>query len=166
MATPRPSRKRSMVAGSASWLALVAATSLGEAHAGTVRAEIKLSPEVFASGPGRYRLIVQSYDRQVRGVTDIPGSARPRASTQRAVSAEDLKQGVKIDLVELTDRSEPAPEEPGMVVAWVEPGEPDLEFDARRARPTPGSFYGVAAARRRESGESVQIRLDQQHRNG
>jgi hypothetical protein len=166
MATPRFSRKRSMVAGSASWLALVAATSLGGAHAGTVRTEIKLPPQVFSSGPGRYRLIVQSYDRHVRASTSIPGSLRPRASAQRAVTADDLRDGVRIDLVELVEKTEATPTGPGMVVAWVEPGEPDLEFDARGARPTPGSFYGVAAAGGKLGDGSLQIHLDQRLRAG
>jgi hypothetical protein len=45
------------------------------------------------------------------------------------------------------------------VVAWVEPGEADLEFDARRARPTPGSFYGTARPSRADR-ESVEIWLN------
>ena len=36
------------------------------------------------------------------------------------------------------------------VIAWVEPGEANLEFDARRAKPMPGSFYGVALRQRNE----------------
>jgi hypothetical protein len=42
------------------------------------------------------------------------------------------------------------------VVAWIEAGKPDLEFDGRTARPLPGSVSGHA---RRGSGASVQIRL-------
>src|SRR5687767_7472340 len=89
---------RRVVAGSASWLALVAATSLGIPHAETLRAEIKLPPEALESG-GRYRLIVQSYD--TLGRKSLIPSGRPRASTQRTVTPADLVDGVRIDLVEL-----------------------------------------------------------------
>jgi hypothetical protein len=34
-----------------------------------------------------------------------------------------------------------APDAP-VVVAWVEPGEPDLDYDARRARPGPSAMVG------------------------
>ena len=147
--------KRRVVAESASWLALVAATSLGIPHAETVRAEIKLPPEALESG-GRYRLIVQSYD--TLGRKSLIPSGRPRASTQRTITPADLVDGVRIDLIELGD--EEASER--RVIAWVEPGEADLEFDARRAKPMPGSFFGVAPGN--ESRESVEIVLDRRVR--
>ena len=149
--------RRRAVAESASWLALVAATSLGIAHAETVRAEIKLPPEVLESG-GRYRLIVQSYD--TLGRKSLIPSGRPRASTQRTVTPADLVDGVRIDLIELGDEEASSERR---VIAWVEPGEADLEFDARRAKPMPGSFYGVAPSGN-ESRESVEIVLDRRVR--
>jgi hypothetical protein len=149
--TSRPTTARRPAAGRVSWLALVAATSLGVAHAGTVRAAIKLSSEMLEGG-GRYRLVVQSYDR-LGAETDLPGSRRPRASAQRSVTADDLARGVSIDLVELAEKPEM---HPGMVVAWVEPGDADLEFDGRRARPQAGSIYGVA----RSNDEHVEIKLN------
>src|SRR5689334_16201614 len=152
----QPNTKRRVVAESASWLALVAATSLGIPHAETVRAEIKLPPEALESG-GRYRLIVQSYD--TLGRPSLIPSGKPRASTQRTVTPADLVDGVRIDLVELGDEEATA----RRVIAWVEPGEADLEFDARRAKPTPGSFYGVAPSGN-EASESVEIVLDRQLR--
>jgi hypothetical protein len=151
------SPKRRAVAESASWLALVAATSLGIPYAETVRTEIKLPPEALESG-GRYRLIVQSYD--TLGRPSLIPSGKPRASTQRTVTPADLVDGVRIDLIELGEedaRSE------RRVIAWVEPGEANLEFDARRARPTPGSFYGVAPSSN-EASESVEIMLDRRIR--
>src|SRR6266542_971589 len=149
MAYPnQPKSKRRQVAESASWLALVAATSLGVGYAETVRAEIKLPPPQALASGGRYRLIVQSYDDVGRvTATDIPASVRPRGSAQRTVTAADLIQGIRIDLIELGEKKEAGARQ-GVVVAWVEPGEADLEFDARRARPTPGSFYGVARSSR------------------
>jgi hypothetical protein len=149
--TPRLAQTSRPTAGRASWLALLAVTSLGVAHAGTVRAAIKLSPEMLGN-EGRYRLVVQSYDR-FGPKPALPGSQRPRASAQRAVTAEDLSRGVRIDLVELGETPE---EGPGTVVAWVERGEANLEFDGRGARPRAGSIYGIA----RSSGGRVEIRLN------
>jgi hypothetical protein len=152
------SPKRRVVAESASWLALVAATSLGIARAETVRAEIKLPPEALESG-GRYRLIVQSYDTQ--GRPSLIPSGKPRASTQRTVTPADLIDGVRIDLIELGD--EEASRAERRVIAWVEPGEADLEFDARRAKPTPGSFFGVGPSGN-EASRPVEIVLDRRIR--
>jgi hypothetical protein len=152
----QPTPKRRPVAGSASWLALVAATSLGIAHAETVRAAIRLPREAVTAG-GRYRLIVQAYDG-LRATQDIPSSVRPRASAQRAVTLDDLADGVRIDLISLGEKN-PIAAEKGVVVAWVEPGEANLEFDARRARPTADSFYGVASSGRADS-DPVEILLN------
>jgi hypothetical protein len=155
----QPGVKRRVVAESASWLALVAATSLGIAHAETVRAEIKLPPEAFETG-GRYRLIVQSYD--TLGRPSLIPAGKPRASTQRTVTAADLVDGVRIDLIELGD--EEASRSDRRVIAWVEPGEANLEFDARRAKPMPGSFFGVAPTGK-ETNESVENVLDRRVRS-
>lgn len=150
------SPKRRVVAESASWLALVAATSLGISHAETVRAEIKLPPEALQSG-GRYRLIVQSYD--TLGRPSLIPSGRPLASTQRTVTRADLVGGIRIDLIELGEEQTAD----RRVIAWVEPGEANLEFDARGAKPTPGSFYGVGPSIANPSG-SVEIVLDRRLR--
>ncbi len=45
-----------------------------------------------------------------------------------------------------------------LVVAWIEAGEPDLEFDGRNARPTRGSVYGIV--KRDATQGVVQISLD------
>jgi hypothetical protein len=65
---------------------------------------------------------------------------------------------VRVNLLELRNaRTESAGERP-VVVAWIEAGEPNLEFDGRKARPQPGSVYGVA---RRDTGrDAVQISLN------
>ncbi|MET0593188.1 MAG: hypothetical protein ABW133_10840 [Polyangiaceae bacterium] len=152
------SPKRRVVAESASWLALVAATSLGIAHAETVRTEIKLPPEALESG-GRYRLIVQSYD--TLGRASLIPSGKPRASTQRTVTQADLVDGIRIDLIELGD--EEAARADRRVIAWLEPGEANLEFDARGARPTPGSFYGMGPSGN-DARQSVEIVLDRRVR--
>jgi hypothetical protein len=104
------------------------------------------------SGGGTYRLVVQSYDATGR-------DARPVGSAQRAVSADELRHGVNVSLLELRVGSGVVENvQSPMVVAWIEAGEPDLEFDGRTARPSPGSVYGVVS---RESTQGVvQISLD------
>jgi hypothetical protein len=135
-------------ASAGSWLALLAAATLGDG-AGTVHAEIR------ANGlrDGAYRLVVQSYDRAEGG---LPGpSSRPVGSLQRAVTGAELREGIHVNLVELREGAGNRGPRP-MVVAWIEAGEPDLEFDGLTARPQPGSIYGAA----KRSAEGVQIRLD------
>ncbi len=146
----RPSRRaRSATAGS--WLALLAATTLGDA-ADTLRAEVR------ARGltEGAYRLVVQSYDATAG---KIPGpDARPVGSLQRAVTADELQRGVHVNLLELRAGAVRPSGDTPVVVAWIEAGEPDLEFDAREARPRAGSMYGVV--KRAAKQDVVQISLN------
>lgn len=137
-------------AAAGSWIALVAATTLGDA-AETVRAEVRTDAPLS----GVYRLVVQSYDSTVN---DKPGRyERPVGSAQRAVTADELRDGVHISMVEFRDPLGVAVQGP-TVLAWIESGEPDLEFDGRMARPRPGSRYGLA--RRTLGGDRVQISLN------
>ncbi|MDP9152067.1 MAG: hypothetical protein M3O36_19255 [Myxococcota bacterium] len=134
-----------------SWLALLAATTLGDA-ADTLQAEVRAD----GVGAGDYRLVVQSYDAS-RG--RVPGpDARPIGSVQRAVTADELRRGVHINLLELRARSVPAVGESPVVVAWIEAGAPNLEFDARAARPRPGNVYGLV--KRAAKQDVVQISLN------
>jgi hypothetical protein len=127
---------RSAAAGS--WLALLAATTLGDA-AGTLHAEVRAEG---LSDDAAYRLVVQSYDASDG---PLPGHrVRPIGSVQRAVTADELRRGVHVDLLELREAAAAPHTERPVVVAWIEAGEPNLEFDGRRARPAPGSVYGVA----------------------
>lgn len=119
-------------------MALVAATTLGLGDFEHFRAEI--SADSSATTRGRaYRLIVQSYAAEsLEG--DLPSPrARPLSSVQRAVTAEELQRGINIDLVQLERSADAA-----VLIAWVEQGEPDLEFDALTARPSAAEVYGVA----------------------
>jgi hypothetical protein len=106
-----------------------------------------------------YRLIVQSYDHA--DVSSLGTRERPLASIQRAVTPEELKQGVRVGLLEFrqdrreADDGEGESAAPPVVVAWVEEGRPDLELDGLRARPRPGSLQGAAA--RSASTGAVQI---------
>jgi hypothetical protein len=142
-------RTRSVAAGS--WLALLAATTLGDG-ADTLHAEVR------ANGlrDGAYRLVVQSYDASDGRV---PGhDARPVGSLQRAVTADELRHGVHVNLLELRESAAGSTSERPMVVAWIEAGEPNLEFDGRTARPRPGNVYGVA--RREGRHDAIQISLN------
>lgn len=141
---------RSAAAGS--WIALLAATTLGDA-AGTLHAKVRA---VGLSVDGAYRLIVQSYDASDG---PVPGrDARPVGSLQRAVTADELRAGVHVDLLELRDGTNASGIDRPVVVAWVEAGEPNLEFDGRTARPAPGSVYGVV--KRSTNQETVHISLN------
>jgi hypothetical protein len=157
MAIPRTPKKlpaRARTAAAGSWLALLAATTLGDA-ANTVRASVRA--DVGPSDGAMYRLVIQSYDKSDGAV---PGrDARPIASMQRSVTADELRQGVHVNLLEIRDA---APALSGakrpMVVAWIDKGASDLEFDARRARPARGNVYGVASRASRQ--DAVQISLN------
>jgi hypothetical protein len=125
-------------------MALLAATTLGVAHIDRVRAAISSDQHLLGDDEGQgYRLIVQSYPRS--NVSDQglpPEGARPLGSVQRAVTAEELAEGVQVDILQLDEDANEA-DDP-LVVAWVERGQPDLEFDARRARPTRDAFFGCS----------------------
>lgn len=158
MAQNRHHTPRMPTAGPVSWLALVAATTLGAARADTVRAEIEVDPqEVSQAGP--YRLVVQSYAKGPASTDLLPGGwMRPLGSAQRAVTPAEIAKGLRVDLVEIADDIADIKGEGGVVVAWLEPGEPDLEYDARRARPGPGSLWGLSSTNPAEG--TVQVRLD------
>lgn len=146
MAKPRPRIRKApgavQAAAGVSWLALVAATTLGAGSLHRVRAAVSGDPRSLGDSREGYRLIVQSYAPESLGSRDFPGlRARPLGSTQRAVTREELERGVAVDLVGLDQRAADAP----VVVAWVERGPADLEFDALRARPSAGAVYGVAS---------------------
>ena len=121
-----------------SWMALLAATTLGDG-ADTLRAEVK---GIGLADSGSYRLVVQSYEEATRALPSP--RVRPVASFQRAVTADELRRGVAVSLVQLRAVSADDADESPMVVAWVESGDPDLEFDGLTARPSRGSVYGVA----------------------
>ncbi len=141
-------------AGGVSWLALVAATSLGIGQVDRMRAEISADPAIGAEVDGDdYRLIVQSYTPESVGDDHLPTAhARPLASTQRAITAEELKKGVEVDIVQVGAETAPAS---AIVVAWIERGAPDLELDALTARPAADAVYGTGA----QSKESIRVVL-------
>ena len=131
----------SSAAASASWMALLAATSIGAVSVERMRAEVSAQDLGAASSAG-YRLIVQSYARDSVAANQLPGAGhRPLASVQRAVTAEELARGINVDVLQIDQASD---QQAPLIVAWIEHGAPDLELDALRARPTRGAVYGVA----------------------
>ncbi|MFZ5895914.1 MAG: hypothetical protein ACOY0T_32965 [Myxococcota bacterium] len=134
--------------GAGSWMALVAATTIGLSAVQRVRAAVTVgSRESLPSVSGEYRLIVQSYSAS-NVVDGRPlAHARPLASAQRSVTPEELARGVDVDVV---DVGEPA-NDSAVIVAWLERGSADLDFDGRRARPSSDAYIGVAAAHREEA---------------
>lgn len=149
MANPHNTEKRtrktrssvvSSAAAGASWMALLAATSIGAVSVERMRAEVSAQDLAAATSAG-YRLIVQSYASNSVAANQLPGAGhRPLASAQRAVTAEELANGIAVDVLQIDEATgQQAP----MIVAWIEHGAPDLELDALRARPNRGSVYGV-----------------------
>lgn len=162
MVNPKPewtAKQRSKTgAAGVSWLALVAATTLGTAVSDTFRARVSLdTPAVPSRLEGHsHRLVVQSYERSAIGESGMPArGARPLASLQRAVTSDELRRGIAVDIVQLQDRATNA--DSVVVVAWVERGDPDLEYDARTARPSEGAVYGVSGG----AGPGIEVVLRQ-----
>jgi hypothetical protein len=144
----RVSRAATVVASSAavgaSWMALVAATTMGLGSLDRVRAEISADTAALGQSGGRYRLVVQSYAQGSVSAGHAPGTRqKPLASAQRSVTAEELTRGVAVDVLrvgEVRDDSQ-------IIVAWIEQGEADLEFDGAEARPSAEALYGATEAR-------------------
>lgn len=139
---PKTTSRGASTAARVSWFALVAATTLGAGAVHHVRAAVSADTRSLAVSEVGYRLIVQSYAPEsfgsgARGLPTV--HARPLASTQRAVTREELARGIAVDVVGVST-SDRAP----VIVAWVERGKPNLEYDALRARPSQDAVYGVA----------------------
>jgi hypothetical protein len=116
---------------------LVAATTPGVGRPSTLRASVRAEGELPKSRSGQYRLVVQTYDDD--------GDRRPVASVQRAVTADELREGVEVKLLELrVGEVPPAPDSAPVVMAWIEDGRADLDLDARGAKPRRGSLVGLA----------------------
>ncbi|HEX6767600.1 MAG TPA: hypothetical protein VF103_19005 [Polyangiaceae bacterium] len=137
-------RGAARAAASVSWLALVAATTVGVESLHHVRAAVSADARHLGRSDVGYRLIVQSYSPESfrAGAKNLPGlRARPLASTQRAVTREELARGIAVDVLGVSASGGAAP----IIVAWVERGKPNLEFDALEAKPSNDAMYGVAS---------------------
>lgn len=141
--TGRVSRATSAAVG-VSWMALVAATTMGLGHLDRVRAQVSTQTGALAAGAARYRLVVQSYSRDSVPSGNIPNARqKPLASAQRSVTAEELSQGVALDLLRVGESLDPSQ----VIVAWIEHGEANLEFDGAEARPSASALFGSADSR-------------------
>lgn len=119
--------------GADSWTSLVA-TTMGLDAAGRLRIVVRAK----SVGLERGRLVVQAFDK-------AGSEARPLASAQRAVHRDDLFDGVEITL-----HPSDVMASGHHVLAWIEPGEPDLEYDGLCAKPkAPISLGRVRALRNR-----------------
>jgi hypothetical protein len=124
-------------------MALVAATTIGLGHLDRVRAEVSADTAALGSGH-RYRLVVQSYARDSVIAGNVPGSRqKPLASAQRSVTAEELSRGVAVDVLHVGGSLDPSQ----VIIAWIEKGEANLEFDGAEARPGDAALYGASESR-------------------
>ncbi|HYP91588.1 MAG TPA: hypothetical protein VEQ59_25645 [Polyangiaceae bacterium] len=144
----RVSRAATVVASSAavgaSWMALVAATTMGLGHLDRVRAEVSADTAKLRTGGARYRLVVQSYARESVAGGNVPSPRqKPLASAQRSVTAEELSRGVAVDVLRVGESVDPSQ----VIVAWIEQGEANLEFDGAEARPGADAMYGASESR-------------------
>lgn len=127
-----------------SWFALLASSTLGTAAGQSTSTLIRSSQQSRRRSRGPMRLVVQAYaPEDAPGGAPRPG-ARPYTYAQRRVTAGELRRGVQVDLVDLSGMG--ARNEAPHVVAWVERGEPDLNFDGRGARPRANSWVGGGRA--------------------
>jgi hypothetical protein len=146
------SRKATVLKSAVSWLSLVAATTAGLGPSAMVRARVRAN---IADDDNSLRLVVHSYlpDQLKEGL--IPSSVeKPVASAQRAVTSEELKRGVVVEMRQRTNVRQSV--QRPVVIAWVERGKPNLAFDACLARPLPGMPQGSAKTR----GSSVDLSAD------
>jgi len=124
-----------------SWMSLVAATTLGVSGVDQIRTRV--SSENDVQDDGELRLIVQSYPRETLEQGRRPSrDERPLASIQRTITAEELRDGVDVSVLQLPELGISSSD--SIVVAWVERGVADLEFDGMESRPRDGAYYGVA----------------------
>jgi hypothetical protein len=110
-----------------SWTALLADTSWGLAGLGRRRVRVRQRGHRGSEG---LRLVVQSYREQDVVAGRPTPYARPLASTQRAVSSDQLRGGVQLDLVHFESDHDDV-----VVIAWAEEGDADLDYDGLQARP-------------------------------
>lgn len=132
----------------ASWTSLIA-TTLGLDDFGRLRVRVRAKVGALQG----HRLVVQCYSPdQVKG--GLPGLyERPLSAAQRAVEGEELERGVEMVLVHsCAGRSDQG----CVVIAWIEAGAPDLDYDGLTARPGGAVFVGSGFA----DAQSAQLVLE------
>jgi hypothetical protein len=134
-------------------MALLAATTLGAGVYDCISAEISSEGPLGADDQEQLRLVVQSYSASSVDADGVPvRGARPLGSMQRAVSSDELQDGLVVQVVQLDEASQARD---AIVVAWVEKGEPNLEFDARTARPSAEAVVGSSISSSRSAARVV-----------
>lgn len=134
------------LSGSVSWLALLAATTLGAGEFDQILAHVSGG----LTGDQSFRLVVQTYARSaVDAAGRLSPRVRPLGSMQRAVTADELSRGVSVSVVQVRQGADSP-----VIVAWVEPGEPTLELDALTARPRAEALVGVSSV---EAGQRAHV---------
>jgi hypothetical protein len=131
---------------------LLAATTLGVA-ASTLHADVQ--GDARLDDRRTYRLVVQSYSHDA-------ADEHPLASMQREVTAEELRAGVRVGLLEFRqgrwDADSPRANAKPVVLAWIEEGRADLELDGLRARPRPGSLQGTTSGVAEDGALQISVR--------
>jgi hypothetical protein len=136
----RPLSSQGTFGGAQSWMSLVA-TTLGLDDFGQLRVVVRATVRQLEG----CRLVVQCYSAEAQLIGGLPGPyERPIAAAQRAVTSEQLRGGAELVLLQSGCRRVRL--EDCRVVAWVEPGEPDLEYDGLRARPAGAVYVGSCVA--------------------
>lgn len=136
---PRPRRQSGVVVREGdTWLGLVAATTKGVGKLDRVRLRVRTASPMQGHS---FRLVVQSYAAAAVAHNGTPHGT-PLASLQRAVSPDELRTGLDVDVMHIGASSYSAGQL--VVYAWVEPGTPDLDYDAALARPSSGALRGSA----------------------
>jgi hypothetical protein len=118
------------------------------------RRRVRVSGDPWTLGSdGFNRLVVHLYEA-FSGDESPHEYSRPRASAQRAITAEELRNGVDITLHE----SLSGPPRDVVVVAWIEPGEADLDFDGAEATPSAAAYLGRSDALSIEGDTQIVLR--------
>lgn len=116
---------------------------MGLGQVDRVRAQVSADTASLGTS-GRYRLVVQSYERDSVPSGNMPNARqKPLASAQRSVTAEELSRGVAVDVLRVGESLGDSQ----VIVAWIEQGEANLEFDGAEARPSAAALYGASDSR-------------------
>jgi len=146
--SPKP--RLSTIRQTGSWLALVAAATVGSGTS-PVLANLTLDDsDRPLKSQAFHRVIVQLLPVSADGASVRD---EPRSSEQRIVTLEQLRRGIQIPLFHPSNQPEPQL----AVVAWLHPGDAHLEVDPFEARPDGSRVIGVS--RLVTEAEQVQVRL-------
>lgn len=141
-----------------SWVALLAASTVGQESVFPMRARIQGKIDFGEEAVQQCRLVVQSLPGRLVG-REASCSRRVRAlgSVQRSVTMQELGAGLCVQLLQVGAPSLDG--RPPVLRAWVEPGAPNLEYDGLTASPGPRAVVAVWDG-------TVEKPIDQRERSG